>query len=212
MAEGTEKEIMNLLTEFLVRNIDEKVLQGISYLIVPKTKPNEAKIAEFDKIRTRLTELEVPENEQFRVYDVTTAKIYEIELRTAIEITERLSKAVGAAQTTDFGITKLSMERQRDDINRLVKLCVSKAQRGISQFDIALFSKNKIDKINIKCKDTTGSDMLVTYDAFALRHTDIVTVNEQLAGCGLKIVRVIMHAALPSMTGVRATVGIVAVH
>lgn len=212
MAEGTEKEVMNLLTEFLVVNIDEKVLQGISYLIIPKNDANKAKIEKFDGIRKRLTELNVPENEQFRVYDMHNAMIYEIELRTAIEITEKLSRAVGAAQTTDFGIAKTSYARQQDDINRLVKYCVKMAQKGTSEFQVALFSKNKVPTINVTCKDkVSGKSLIVTYEAFALRHTDIVEVNKRLIDCGLKIVRVVAHDALPSMTGVVVTLGLVAV-
>ena len=212
MNERTEKEIMNLLTEFLVINIDEKVLQGISYIIVQKNDANTAKIKKYDQVRARLTELGVPENEQLRRYDVNTAVVYEIELKTAITITEKLSVAVGATQTTDFGISRTSIERQQEDIKRLAQLCVKKAQRGIAEFDICLFSKNKVDKINITAKDSgTGKMMAVTYDAFALRHTDILAVNTVLASCGLKIARVLMHEAVPSMTGVRATLGIVSV-
>lgn len=212
MSERSEKEIMNLLTEFLVINIDEKVLQGISYIIVQKNDVNAAKIKKYDAIRARLTELGVPKNEQFRRYDVNTAIVYEIELKTAITITEKLSTAVGATQTTDFGISRASLERQQDDIKRLAQLCVKKAQRGVSEFDVCLFSKNKVDKINIAAKDSTsGKQMAVSYDAFALRHTDIITVNSVLAGCGLKIVRVLIHEAVPSMTGVRVTLGLVSV-
>lgn len=212
MSERAEKEIMNLLTEFLVINIDEKVLQGISYIIVQKSDVNAAKIKKYDAMRVRLTELGVPENEQFRRYDVNTAIVYEIELKTAITITEKLSVAVGAVQTTDFGISRTSLDRQQDDIRRLAQLCVKKAQRGVAEFDVCLFSKNKVDKINITARDSNSGKMVaVTYDAFALRHTDILAVNTALAACGLKIVRVLMHEAVPSMTGVRATLGIVAV-
>lgn len=208
-----EKEIMNLLTEFLVVNIDQKILQGISYLIVPKTEAggNAEKIKQYDAMRARLTELGVPEDEQFRRYDVNTAIIYEIELKTAISITERLSTAVGAAQTTDFGISKTSLERQQEDIKRLVQLCVKQARNARSEFDVCLFSKNKVDKINITGKDSKGQPVAVVYDAFALRHTDIVAVNQQLASCGLKIARVLVHEAVPSMTGVRVTLRIVGV-
>lgn len=212
MNERAEKEIMNLLTEFLVINIDEKVLQGISYIIVQKNDANTAKIKKYDAVRARLTELGVPENEQFRRYDVNTAIVYEIELKTAITITEKLSVAVGAAQTTDFGISRASLERQQEDIKRLAQLCVKKAQHGVAEFDVCLFSKNKVDKINITAKDSnTGRMVAVSYDAFALRHTDILAVNTVLASCGLKIVRVLIHEAVPSMTGVRTTLGLVSV-
>lgn len=212
MSERAEKEIMNLLTEFLVINIDEKVLQGISYIIVQKNENNAAKIKKYDAVRAKLTELGVPENEQFRRYDVNTAIVYEIELKTAITITEKLSTAVGATKTTDFGISRASFERQQEDIKRLAQLCVKKAQNGVAEFDVCLFSKNKVDKINIAGKDTvSGKTMAVSYDAFALRHTDIITVNSVLANCGLKIVRVLVHEAVPSMTGVRTTLALVSI-
>lgn len=212
MSERTEKEIMNLLTEFLVVNIDEKVLQGISYTIVQRNEANAEKIKKYDAMRARLTELGVPENEQFRRYDVNTAVVYEIELKTAIAITEKLSVAVGATQTTDFGISRASFERQQEDIKKLAQLCVKKAQNGISEFDVCLFSKNKVDRINITGKDSnTGKMIAVMFDAFALRHTDIITVNSVLASCGLKIVRVLIHEAVPSMTGVRTTLGLVSI-
>lgn len=209
--ERTEKEIMNLLTEFLVVNIDEKVLQGISYIIVQKNDANAAKIKKYDNVRARLTERGVPENEQFRRYDVNTAIVYEIELKTAILLTEKLSTAVGAIQATDFGIGKISMERQAEDIKRLVQFCVKQARQGIAEFDVCLFSKNKVDKINITGKNNKEQKVALTYEAFALRHTDILTVNQQLASCGLKIVKVLVHEAVPSMTGVRVTLSLVSI-
>ena len=208
MQDRTEKEVLNLLTEFLVVNIDAKVLQGISYIILAKNDANADRIKRFDAMRVRLTELGVPENEQFRRYDVNTGIIYEIELKTAITITERLSTAVGAAQTTDFGINRMSMERQQEDIKRLIQLCVKQARNAVAEFDVCLFSKNKVDKINITGKTIDGRTIAVSYDAFALRHTDMLTVNQQLADCGLKIVRVVIHEAVPSMTGVRVTLGL----
>ena len=207
--DGKEKEIMNLLTEFLVVNINEKVLQGISYIIVPKNDKNNEKIKELDKVRARLTELGVPENEQFRRYDVNTGVIYEIDLKTAIELTVRISKAAGASESTDFGISQSSYERQNDDIKRFAQLCVKKAKAGIEEFDVCLFSRNTVDKINMTGKDQNNKDIMVAYDAFALRHTDIAKINQQLANVHLKIVRVIIHEAVPSMTGVRTTIGIV---
>lgn len=210
MAEGAEKEIMNLLTDFLVRNIDEKVLQGISYLILSKTSANEKQIEQLNKMRDRLTELGVGKDEHFRRYDVNTAYIYEIDLNTAVRITEQLSKAVGASQTTDFNISVMANTRRMDDMRRLLNYCVKMAKNGTSQFDVAFFSKNKVSSINLTGVNSNKQPIAVTYEAFALRHTDIVDVNKLLAECRLKISNIIVHEALPSMTGVRVTLNLVA--
>lgn len=212
MEQGNDKKIMNLLTGFIVTQIDQKVLQGISYIIVSKTPANKEKIAKFDALRAELTELGVPVTEQFKVYDVNTAKIYEVDLGTAITITEQLAKAVGdtSGNLSSYSISTTANQRRNDDIDRLVSYCVKQAKNGKSQSDIALFSKNTVDHINISGKTSKGQSVVLTYDAFALRHTDITDVNKKLADSGIQISNILIHEALPSMTGVRTTITLVA--
>ena len=210
MAQGNDKEIMNLLTNFIVTQIDQKVLQGISYIIVSKTEANKDKIKQFDGIRARLTELGVDTKEQFKVYDVNTAKIYEVDLNTCITITERLAKAVGdnSGNLSSYSISATANQRRQADIDRLVNFCIKRAKEGKEHSDIALFSKNNVDRIHISGK-LNGKDAALQYEAFALRHTDIADVNRKLADSHIQISNILIHEALPSMTGVRTTITLV---
>lgn len=213
MEQGNDKKIMNLLTEFIVTQIDQKVLQGISYIIVSKSQANKDKIARFDALRTELTELGVPVTEQLKVYDVNTAKIYDVDLNTTITITEQLAKAVGEGSDSlsTYSISNTANKRREADIDRLITYCVKQARNGKSQSDIALFSKNTVDHINISGTLPNGKPAVLSYDAFALRHTDIIEVNKKLANSGLQISNILIHEALPSMTGVRTTITLVAI-
>ena len=92
----------------------------------------------------------------------------------------------------------------------MVSYCVKQAKNGKPQSDIALFSKNTVDHINISGKTSKGQSVVLTYDAFALRHTDITDVNKKLADSGIQISNILIHEALPSMTGVRTTITLVA--
>lgn len=212
MEQGNDKKIMNLLTEFIVTEIDQKVLQGISYIIVSKNPNNKDRIARFDALRSELTELGVPVSEQFKVYDVNTAKIYDVDLTTTIAITEQLAKAIGEDNDSlsAYSISNTANRRRDADIDRLINYCVKQARNGKSQSDIALFSKNTVDYINISGSLPNGKPAVLSYEAFALRHTDIIDVNKKLANSGLQISNILIHEALPSMTGVRTTITLVA--
>lgn len=207
------KETMNGLTEFLLCEVDTKVLQGISYILVKKGKTNEKLIAKYDGLRHSMNEEGIHPKVGLRRYELDNGIIYDLELDEAIRLTELISRAVaknnnGETPVGDLGIREKAMERHRQDMERLTDKIVNSAKKGMGKIEVALFSKNMTNNIVITGKDAKNAkrEVAITYDAYALRHTDIEELNrEYLALYGLMVTKVEVHEMLPSSTGVRFT-------
>ena len=214
-------ERMNDLTNFLMFELDEKVLYGISYTLLSKVESNRSKIEQYHKIRTSLTADGVDKDAVFREYELSNGWIYELDLSQAIFITETIARdvankapAVGqkiaSVAPADMNIREIAMRRHNEDIDRLAKKIINAARHGRGNLEIALYSRNRTDNITIQGVDSASKDkVMVKYDAYALRHTDMKEVNEKrLNPAGLMITTIKAYEVLPSCTGVRFGVNI----
>ena len=214
------KEVMNGLTEFLICEVDTKVLSGISYVLLKKVPSNQKKIDKYDALRRKMNEEGISPKEGFRRYELDNGIIYDLDLGEAIRFTELISRAVakengGDTPVGDLGIREKAMNRHQQDMERLCEKIVAYAKKGVGKIELALFSKNSSGSIVITARDAanTKKEVAVTYDAYALRHTDMEELNrEYLSLYGLMVTKVEVHELLPSCTGVRFSLTIARVN
>lgn len=204
-------EALNGLTEFLLAEVGEKVLYGVSYTLYQKKDSNKTKIDKYLKLREMLNGEGISDKEVFRVNEVSNGYIFDLDLNEAIEITELISKDVaddngGETPVGDFNIKALSIERHREDLDRLKNKIIKAARSGSGCVEVALFSRNKTSSIVITGADASNEkvELAVKYDAFALRHNDMSELNrDYLAQAGLMVTTARVYEILPSETGVR---------
>lgn len=204
-------DVLNGITEFVVTELGAKVLDGISYILVPKKDRYKSTIERYDNLRRLMNKEEIPAGDIFRRYEVDNGIIYELDLVEAIKTTELISKQVadsngGETPEGDLGIRESAYERHRRDMQRLCDLVVKAAKKDVGKIEVALFSKNLQDSIIITGNDAADSKrrVAVKYNAFALRHTDIEELNrEYLSMYNLMISKVSVCELLPTVTGVR---------
>ena len=209
--EGLNAELMNGLTDFLLSEVGEKVLHGISYTLCQKKDSNKAKIDKYLKLRHDLSQAGIGENEIFKVNEVSNGYIFDLDLKEAIWLTQKISESVarnnnGDTPTGDFNIASLANERHREDLERLKNKVIRAARNGIGCVELALFSRNKTSSIVVTGKDAANNkvEISIKYDAFAIRHTDMTELNRDfLEQAGLRVTTAKVYEILPSETGVR---------
>ena len=86
-------ELLNRLTEFLICEIGEKALSGITYVLLLKEKDKET-YERYKGIKDEVIKCGYKNGEVFRVYDVPNGYILDLDLSVAKKITEKLSEAV----------------------------------------------------------------------------------------------------------------------
>lgn len=207
VAAPTWKSLQTDLARFCMDFLGAKVQDGITYVLLREEDKNKERFDRLSTIRRQLSEMGKAENEVFRVYKVSNGYIFDIDLKTARDITAQLAMAELGSKTDLIG--NLPEKRRAEDIERLAKSCVSWYKKGVTVVEVALFSRNSVPRINITGKDAkTKQPKLVTYEAYAVRHWDIDTVNQLLAKNGIRIMSVDTHEILPSETGLRVTLHI----
>lgn len=205
------KELMDGLTTFLIKAIGSKVLDGITYAMEISPE-DDAMIKEYLALRDRVVSEGFKNNEVFRVYSATNGYIFDMDLAIARYLNDKVfkvvSKSTGMPCNGDAVIGTGPEGRRHQDMENLAKYCISQFESGKTNFEVALFSRNSVPRITISGKDTAkgnqGKNVVVTYNAYAIRHWDIEEINNRLLiPKGLRITRIKPCEILPSKTGVR---------
>lgn len=212
-------ESLNDLTEFLLTEVAEKVLYGISYALVQDKEANRKRIEKYLKLRDRLTADGVSSKDVFRMNKVNNGYIFELDLGEAVSLTERISKEVasrnnGETPVGDFYIRETAAKRHREDMERLRDRVIKAARSGSGCVEVALYSRNKTGSIIVTGSDSKDEKvkLAIKYDAFAIKATDMdmKEFNENfLSQAGLQITAVKIFEILPSETGLRVKLNIV---
>ena len=202
------KEMINLLSEFLVKEIGSKALDGITYALVKKDKSDKDNFNKYSHIKDVVTECGYDRDEAFRVYELSNGYIFDMDLNFAKKITIKLAKAVENMNGVDVGSGDLIGDgpdrRRKSDMIALAKYCKSEFDKGKRLITVALFSRNSVPHIIITGKDQNGKYVSEKYNAYAIRHWDIETINSKLLiPAGIRISRIEPFEILPSKTGVR---------
>ena len=200
------RELLNMLTEFIVCEVGSKVLDGITYTLLLKNDRDNASIERYKKIKVEAASCGFVYNEVFRVYEVGNGFIFDLDIGIAKMITAQLAKSVSKEQNigNNKDIIRNSPElRRKRDLISLSKYLIEQFNNGKTEVEVALFSKNTTNKIIINATDNNGKNVAVMYYAYALRHWDIELLNEKLLiPQGLRVSRIQPCEILPSKTGV----------
>lgn len=223
MAKRISEKLLNMLSDYLVSEVGQKALSGITYSFIFKPeyiekmsskgsyvnkKGAETDIANFKKIKEEAYNCGFGDNELFRLYEVSNGWIYDLDMNVAKRITIEISKIVAKQNGGDTPIGDLignkPEEKRKNEMEHLGKKLKKSFEDGKRELSVALFSRNSTPRIVINGVTNKGEAVSAVYDAFALRHTDLEVVNDKfLIPNGIKIEKVEPCDILPSKTGVR---------
>lgn len=200
------RKLMNMLTEFLVCEIESRALHGVTYTMVLKN--NREDYDHYMEIKKEALECGFGQNDIFRVYEVSNGYIFDMDLTMAKYITAELSKVTAANNggQTPVGdlIGHYPDKRRRSDMEALYKYALSEYRDGKRSIEVALFSRNRVPRIVINGQDKNNKPTLIKYNAYAIRHWDIGDIsNELMAVEGIRISKIEPVEVLPSRTGVK---------
>lgn len=180
--------LKNYLSEFFVREIGGNEVYGMTYAFVMKEPNNPVEKKKYDNymlIRNEANACGYSKNEVFRVYEVSNGYIFDMDLGIAKKISQEILLGVVREKKLEgFNIDTIGdkpLKRRKKDMVALSKFLLQQLkQEGKSQVEIALFSKNVTNRIMVTGVLENGDKVCVKYNAYALRHADIETLNEQL--------------------------------
>ena len=195
------KELVDGLTSFLVTNIESKALDGITYVMAFKN--DKEFIERCKEIKEAAIANGFGTDECFRVYEVVNGYIFDMDLSVAKYLTQKLYQAVKKGDADLIG--DRPEKRRREDMKKMAKYCKSQYDKGITTFEVALFSRNAVPKIVVSGTDSSNhKGVVLNYNAFAIRHWDIEEINSSLlVPMGLRITKIKPCEILPPKTGVR---------
>lgn len=202
------KSLTGKLTKFLVEEIEGRVSDGITYMMVMKDPREKAMHKELMAIKDEALSCGFKADEIFRVYEVTNGYVFDMDINLAkaiaVELTKIEAKRNNGATPVGDLIGSLPEKRRREDIVGLGKYIKAQYREGKKSVEVALFSRNTVPKIKINVDDSKGNPVIMTYNAFAIRHWDLEEVNtSELIPQGISIKSIEACEILPSRTGVR---------
>lgn len=201
-------ELLNKLTEFLIFEIGEKAMSGITYALVIKNDKDKEIYERYKDIKKEAVKCGYSNNEVFRIYDVSNGYIFDMDLSVVKKISAELSKSVAKTNNnaTPSGdlIGENPSKRRKDDMLGLAKYVKQEYDSGKKVVEVALFSRNSVPRIVITGIGPNKEIVPVKYNAYAIRHWDIEAINANiLIPAGIRISRIEPCEVLPSRTGVR---------
>lgn len=202
------KEMMNMLTEFLICEIGSKALDGITYALVLKDDKDKDKYKRYLSIRDEVTKCGFGNDEIFRVYEISNGYIFDMDLNIAKRITTKLAQAVQRTSGIDVGDGELigdsPEKRRKSDMLGLARFVKQEWDSGRNMAVLALFSRNSVPHIVISGKTPKGEYVTEKFNAYAVRHWDIETINaKMLIPAGIRIAKIEPFEVLPSKTGIK---------
>ena len=203
------KTLLDMLSEFMICEIGTRALDGITYAMVIKggSKKEKENYEKYMNIKKEASNCGYVNNEVFRVYEVSNGFIFDMDLSMAKQITAEIAKSVAKANGGKTPVGELLKDgpdiRRKKDMIALAKYLKSEFDKGNTECEAALFSRNTTNKIIVTGKSPKGDLLQVRYNAYAIRHWDIELINEKfLIPAGFRVKRIQPCEILPSKTGV----------
>ena len=203
-------EVKTKLANLLVEDVGPKeVLDGITYILLSNTT-NRDKIEELVKLQSEIAACGVDPNTILCKYEVANGVIFDLNLNVAKQtsafVTQSMIKsgAIKGAKLDNPDLIGDGPDKRRyEDIIKLGKYLVKCYKERKTTVDLALFSRNKVGTTTYNAK-RGNEDVSVKYNAYAIRHWDIATLNDQvLTKAGFKVINVEAGEIIPSKNGVR---------
>lgn len=202
------KELLDMMTEFMICEVGSRVLDGITYTMLFKdNKKDMEAYKRYMTIKKEILKCGYGNDEILRVYTVSNGYIFDMDLRIAKQITAEIAKSVakangGKTPATDL-IKDMPDQRRKRDIVSLAKYLKSEYDKGNRELEVALFSRNTVNRIVINGTGPNGEKVSMRYNAYAIRHWDIEIINEKfLIPSGFRVKRIQPCEIFPSKTGV----------
>lgn len=201
------KTLLDMLAEFMICEVGSKALDGITYTMILKTSKDQQLYDRYMKIKTEALNCGYNDTELFRVYELSNGFIFDMDISTAKQIIAEMNKAVeqsgGETPYTLDILNEMPDKRRKNDMKNLARYLKQEYDKGKNQVELALFSKNATNRIMINGKSHGGENLMICYNAYAIRHWDIELVNEKLLiPAGFRVSRIQPCEILPSKTGV----------
>lgn len=201
-------ELINMMTEFLIQEISSKALDGITYTMLLKEDKDKEAYKKYMAIRKEAEKCGFNSDEAFRVYEVTNGYIFDMDMSVAKKISYELSKAVSKTNGGKTPVKDLigdrPDQRRKADMLGLAKFIKAEYEKGNKTVEAALFSRNSTPRIMITGIGQKNELLTIKYNAYAIRHWDIETVNAKLLiPAGIRISKIEPCEILPSKTGVK---------
>lgn len=202
------KELIDKLCDFLIHEIDVKILEGITYAFVLKDPKYKKNYERYKSIKDEVLKCGYRSDEIFRIFEVNNGYIFDMDLGVGKQITREIFKSVAASnggKVMSFDeLSKGPSERRNRDIKALAGYVNASFKDGKDTIEVALFNRNTVPRIIVVGSGTDGKNMAIKYNAYALRPLDLTSVNELLIkNCGVRIAKAEPCEILPSKTGVR---------
>lgn len=224
MAGKVSKELLAMVSDFLVSEVSKNIIYGITYNFVFKAdyirktfgkakgeslaQQSEADKERYDAIRREATACGFNPTEVIRVYEVNNGYIYDLDLSLAKIVTMDIAKKVASRTgeeipNGDFIGTRPEQSREQS-MASLSKKIKKMHEKGVNEIEVALFSRNVTPRIVINGFNEAKEPVAMIYDAYYLKHTDIEVLNANyLVPNGITVYRVTPCEILKSKTGIR---------
>lgn len=202
------KELLDKMTDFVITEIGSKALDGITYVMALKDGRYDGLYKRCMDIKKEVLNCGFNENEAFRVYELKNGYIFDMDMSVVKRITIELSKAVAKinGNTTAVGdlIGDSPSARRKDDMLALAKYIKKSYDSGKDKVEVALFSRNSVNRIIVSCTGPDGKPIAIKYNSYAIRHWDIESINANiLVPAGLRVSKLEPCEVLPSRNGVK---------
>ena len=208
------KELKDMLSAFMISEIQSKAIDGITYALKLNLPNNKVDIEDYLKIRDEANRCGFEQNQQFRVFKVSNGFIFDMDLDTVKGMTMHIAKDLYASESDKTVESKQQLQdlmimlqespvnRRKKDLVALSNYILKENKAGHDEVEVALFSRNSTNRIIIQGR-YNNEPVEIHYNAYALRHWDLATVNEKfLIPNGCRISKVTPCEILPSSTGV----------
>lgn len=201
------KELLNMLTEFTVCEIGSRALDGITYTMVLNNEKDMVVYNRYTRIKKEALRCGFASDEIFRVYELQNGYIFDMDILTVKQITAEIVRSLtmnDLKHPVDPNMLRdLPEQRRKKDMISLGRYLKSEYDKGNREVEVALFNRNSINKITINGKMKNGDNVVIKYNAYAIRHWDIEVINERLLiPANFRVSRFQACEILPSKTGV----------
>lgn len=209
------KELLDMLTQFIVNEIGGKALDGITYVLVrtdnTATQVDKDRISKYEAIRKEATLCGFGNNQLFRMYTLSNGVIFDIDMGITKKITQALANRVLAGQNENQSDPKYEdiignqpEKRRKSDMIALTMYLNEQFKAGKTIVDVALFSRNQVPEIVINGQLADGRYAIQKYKAYAIRFWDLEELNKNLLipTMKIRIKQVAPGMILPTRTGV----------
>ena len=217
MQRQISENLLNLISEFVINELGSKVIDGITYTFISKEPYDVEYYEKYKFIRDTANQEGFGDKELIRIYEVCNGYIFDLDLYIAKVIISEMYKGVlmndgtlkSPSDYKDTFIKDKPEQRRKRDMANIARKVKAEYDKGNTQMDIALFSKNTTHKIIVTGTDRKGKKMMSTYDSYVLRHEDLRLVNEEfLIPAGIKIDAIKPCEILPNKNGLLFTIHI----